>query len=59
MKALTQSRSVFLTLLVAVLVSTEGCRAVEGIFKAGFWVGIVMAVIVVAVIFGIVRAMSS
>jgi hypothetical protein len=48
-----------LTLLVATLASAEGCRAVEGIFKAGFWVGIVIAVVVVAVVFGIVRAIGS
>ncbi len=59
MQALAQSRSVLLTLLLAVIASAEGCRAVEGIFKAGFWVGIVIAVIVVAVIFGIVRAIGS
>jgi hypothetical protein len=58
-KTLAQSRSVLLTLLVGVLASTEGCATVEGIFKAGFWVGIVIAVIVVAVVFGIVRAISS
>jgi len=58
-KAFSQSRSVLLTLLLGVLASAEGCAAVEGIFKAGFWVGIVIAVIVVAVVFGIVRAMSS
>lgn len=59
MKALVQSRSTLLALLVAVLASAEGCRAVEGIFKAGFWVGIIIAVIVVAVVFGIVRAVGS
>jgi hypothetical protein len=58
-KTLVQSRSALLALLVAVLASAEGCRAVEGIFKAGFWVGIVIAVIVVAVVFGIVRAIGS
>ncbi len=59
MKALAQSRPVLLTLLLGVLATAEGCRAVEGIFKAGFWVGIVIAVIVVAVVFGLVRTLSS
>lgn len=59
MQALTQSRTALLALLIAAMASAEGCRAVEGIFKAGFWVGIVIAVIVVAVIFGIVRAIGS
>jgi hypothetical protein len=58
-KALVQSRATLLTFLLAVVASAEGCAAVEGIFKAGFWVGIVIAVIVVAVVFGIVRAVSS
>jgi hypothetical protein len=58
-KALTQSRMVLLTLLLCVLASAEGCAAVEGIFKAGFWVGIVIAVVVVAVVFGVVRTLSS
>ena len=59
MKALAQSRSTLLVVLIGVLMSVEGCRAVEGIFKAGFWVGIVIAVIVVAVVFGVVRAIGS
>ena len=58
MKALGQSRPVLLTILLGVLASAEGCAAVEGIFKAGFWVGIVIAIIAVAVVFGIVRAVS-
>jgi len=59
MRGLTQSRAVLLTFLLGVIASAEGCAAVEGIFKAGFWVGIVIAVIVVAVVFGIARAISS
>jgi len=58
-RSLSLSRPALTTLLLATLMSAESCRAVEGIFKAGFWVGIVLAVIVVAVIFGIVRAVSS
>ena len=39
-------------LLVALLaVTMTGCAAVAGIFKAGFWVGIVVAVIVVVLLF--------
>jgi hypothetical protein len=34
-------------LVVLMAVTLTGCAAVAGIFKAGFWVGIVIAVIVV------------
>lgn len=42
---------VLLVLLLAVTIS--GCAAVAGIFKAGFWVGIVIAVIVVVGLFAL------
>jgi len=35
-------------LLVAVLAAlTSGCTVVGGIFKAGFWTGIILAVVIV------------
>jgi hypothetical protein len=41
-------------LLVALIAGTlTGCAAVAGIFKAGFWVGIVIAVIVVVILFAL------
>jgi hypothetical protein len=41
-------------LLVVLLAATmAGCAAVAGIFKAGFWVGIVIAVIVVGGLFAL------
>jgi len=41
-------------LLVALVALTlSGCAAVAGIFKAGFWVGIVVAVIVVVGLFAL------
>jgi hypothetical protein len=43
-------------LLVALALTTlPGCRVVEGIFKAGFWVGAIVIVMVVALVFGAVR----
>lgn len=36
----------------------SGCRAVEGIFKLGFWAGIILAVIVVAIVVGVAKAVS-
>jgi hypothetical protein len=38
---------VLLLFLVVALVSTTGCAAVAGIFKAGVWVGIIVAVVVI------------
>jgi hypothetical protein len=52
-------RSMLLTMLLAVLTATAGCRAIEGIFKAGVWVGVVIAVFVVAVILAIVKGLSA
>lgn len=59
MRTLADMRSALLALLLAAVTFTEGCRAVEGIFKAGFWVGIVLAVVIVVVVFGIVKAVGS
>jgi hypothetical protein len=40
-------------LVVLLAVTLTGCAAVAGIFKAGFWVGIVIAVIVVVILFAL------
>jgi len=37
-------------LLLGVLGSAEGCAAVEGIFKAGVWVGVLIAVVIVGAV---------
>lgn len=42
-------------LVVLLAVTLAGCSVVGGIFKAGFWVGIVIAVVVVAGIFALLR----
>jgi hypothetical protein len=43
-------------LLVGLLaVITAGCSAIAGIFKAGFWVGIIVAVIVVVGVFALLK----
>ncbi len=47
MEMTNRLRSLVVALLAVVLVSTAGCAAVEGIFKAGMGVGIVVAVIIV------------
>ena len=44
-----------LLLIVLLAVITAGCSAVAGIFKAGFWVGMIVAAVVVV---GIVALMK-
>jgi len=52
-------RGLALLALLAVLgVSAACCAAVGGIFKAGMWVGVVVAVIVVAVVLFLIRSIS-
>lgn len=43
-----------LALLMLLAVSSAGCGVVEGIFKAGMWVGIIMVAIIVVVIMWVV-----
>lgn len=40
-----------LLLVVLLAVTVAGCSAIAGIFKAGVWVGIVIAVVVVVGLF--------
>ena len=47
MRSSPLSRYVLLSLLILVLVSASGCAAIAGIFKAGVWVGVILAVIVI------------
>ena len=47
-----------LALLLMLLVSSTGCAAVEGIFKAGLWVGLITAVLVIAAVVLLVRRVS-
>lgn len=42
-----------LLLVVLLAMTVAGCSAILGIFKAGFWVGIVVAVIVVVGLFAV------
>lgn len=51
-------RSNQLVALLVVLSFTAGCRAIEGIFKLGFWAGIIAAAIVVAIVIAVARALS-
>jgi hypothetical protein len=51
-------RAVVVALLMVVLVTAAGCAAVAGIFKAGMWVGIVMAVIVLGLVFFLISRLT-
>ncbi|MEO5946311.1 MAG: phosphatidate cytidylyltransferase [Chitinophagaceae bacterium] len=37
-------------LLIASLVSLQGCSAIQGIFKAGMWVGVLAVVFIVGLV---------
>jgi hypothetical protein len=43
------------TILLSVVLLLPGCQVIGGIFKAGMWVGIIIVVIIIALIFGIGR----
>jgi hypothetical protein len=54
---LTKKHLSLLALLMVVAVSSAGCGLVEGIFKAGLWVGVILVTIVVVAIFWIIGKM--
>lgn len=47
-----------LVTITAALLGSSGCRAIEGIFKAGVWTGIVAFVLVLALVFGVVKMLA-
>lgn len=42
-------------LMILFAVTLTSCEAIAGIFKAGIWVGIVIVVIIVAIIFWLIN----
>jgi hypothetical protein len=42
-------------LIVLLAVTLSGCAAIAGIFKAGFWTGLIIAVVVIGVVLAFVR----
>jgi hypothetical protein len=42
-------------LVVLLAVTLSGCAAIAGIFKAGFWTGLIIAVVVIGVVLAFVR----
>ena len=49
------SYSARLLLVVLLAISVAGCEIVGGIFKAGFWVGIIIAVVIVIGVVALLR----
>lgn len=47
----------FLALFLATF-SMTGCEAIATIFEAGVWVGVILVIIVVALIFGLMRMLG-
>ena len=44
-----------LLLVVLLAVTVAGCTAVAGIFKAGFWVGIIVAAVIVVGLVALIK----
>jgi hypothetical protein len=40
-------------LVVLLMATLAGCAAIAGIFKAGFWTGLIIAVIVIVLLFAL------
>lgn len=54
---LTNRNLGLLALIIVLAVSSTGCGLIEGIFKAGLWVGVILVTIVVVAILWIVGKM--
>jgi len=55
MRELYNRFSVFFAVLVSAVLLAPGCEVIGGIFKAGMWVGVIVVVLILALIFGIGR----
>lgn len=51
---MTKQNSTWMLVLLVAL-SLTSCEAIGGIFKAGFWVGIIVVIVVVALILWVIR----
>ena len=49
-----KSNGILLACLLAVTTTMSSCSAIEGIFKAGVWVGVLVVVLVIGIIFWII-----
>ena len=48
---MTRNMLLRLELLIVLAMMSAGCQLVEGIFKAGMWVGILLVVVVAGIVF--------
>ena len=49
-----RNNSLVFALLAFVICTTTSCEAIAGIFKAGMWVGVLLVVVVVGIIFWLI-----
>lgn len=49
------TRAITLAALFLATVSMTGCEAIATIFEAGVWVGVILVVIILALVFGVIR----
>jgi uncharacterized membrane protein YkvI len=54
---MTKRPNLPLLVLLVLALSSAGCALVEGVFKAGLWVGAILVLLVVAVVVWILRKM--
>ena len=52
------SRPAALAALLILAITAAGCAAIGGIFKAGVWVGVIVAAVVLVVVLFLVRSIS-
>jgi len=48
-------RALLVLLITLPVIGLSGCQAIADIFKAGVWVGVIIVIIILAIIFGITR----
>ncbi|CAN5644510.1 hypothetical protein BH23GEM9_BH23GEM9_07110 [soil metagenome] len=52
---MTMTRMYQATLILGLSLFIAGCEAIAGIFRAGFWVGAIIVLIVIGLIFFVMR----
>jgi hypothetical protein len=56
---ITRTNVPWILLVLVLAVSSAGCELIEGIFKAGLWVGMILVLVVLGVVFWIVAKMRT
>ncbi len=55
LKQMSTARFTYISFLLLILFSLSGCEIIGDIFKAGVWVGIILVVLVIALIFWLIK----